>query len=184
MAGWSAYTKLDVFLSVPIQAVSLAATTMVGQNMGARRMDRVKSGVRQAQLMGVTVTMGLAVLMVLFAPQLLRLFSTDPDVLEYGVWFVRIISPFYILTCYTQTFAGSLRGVGRSQATMYICLFSFVAFRQLYLLVGRLFGSPLLWVTLAYPVGWLMAAVLLGVWFFRALRQLEKKMQSTQEASL
>lgn len=184
MAGWSAYTKLDVFLSVPIQAVSLAATTMVGQNMGAKRMDRVKSGVRQAQLMGVTVTMGLAVLMVLFAPQLLRLFSTDPDVLEYGVWFVRIISPFYILTCYTQTFAGSLRGVGRSQATMYICLFSFVAFRQLYLLVGRPFGSPLLWVTLAYPVGWLMAAVLLGVWFFRALRQLEKKMQSTQEASL
>lgn len=175
MAGWSAYSKLDVFLSVPVQSVSLAATTMVGQNMGAKKIDRVKSGVRQAQLMGVSVTMLLAVGMVIFAPTLLRMFSTEADVLEYGIYFVRIISPFYILTCFTQSFAGSLRGVGRSQATMYICLFSFVAFRQFYLLVGKLFGSPLLWVTLAYPVGWLMAATLLGIWFYRALGQIEKQ---------
>lgn len=184
MAGWSAYNKLDVFLSVPIQSVSLAATTMVGQNVGAKKLDRVKSGVRQAQAMGISVTMALAVLMVIFAPQLLRMFSTEADVLEYGIWFVRIISPFYILTCFTQSFAGSLRGVGRSQSTMYICLFSFVVFRQIYLQAGRLFGSPLLWVTLAYPVGWLVAAVLLGVWFYRALHQLEKTIPSAQEANV
>jgi len=180
MAGWSAYSKLDVFLSVPIQAVSLGATTLVGQNVGARKIGRVKSGVRQAQVMGAGVTMLLAVGMVAFAPQLLRMFSTEADVLEYGVWFVRVISPFYILTCFTQSFAGCLRGVGKSQATMYICLFSFVLFRQFYLLVGRLFGSPLLWVTLAYPIGWLMAAVLLGIWFYRAVKELEVKM--AQEA--
>ena len=177
MAGWSAYSKLDVFLSVPIQAVSLASTTMVGQNVGARKLDRVKSGVRQAQWMGVSVTLLLAVGLVVFAPAMLRMFSTESDVLEYGVYFVRIISPFYILMCFTNTYAGALRGVGRSQATMYICLFSFVAFRQLYLLAGRLFGSPILWVTLAYPVGWLMASLLLGIWFFRAIRQTEKQMQ-------
>lgn len=176
MAGWSAYSKLDVFLSVPVQAVSLASTTMVGQNVGARKIDRVKSGVRQAQIMSVTATLVLCVGMVIFAPQLLRMFSTEADVLEYGTWFVRVISPFYLLSCFTNSFGGALRGVGKSQATMYICLFSFVVFRQIYLQVGRLFGSPLLWVTLAYPVGWLMAAVLLGVWFYRALRELEKKM--------
>ena len=175
MAGWSAYSKLDVFLSVPIQALSLAATTMVGQNVGAKKMDRVRSGVKQAQLLGAAVTLVLAVGMVIFAPQLLRMFSTEADVLEFGVWFVRIISPFYILTCFTQSFAGSLRGVGKSKETMYICLFSYVAFRQFFLLVGRLFGSPLLWVTLAYPVGWMMAAVMLGTGFYRALREIENK---------
>lgn len=180
MAGWSAYNKLDVFLTVPIQSISLASTTMVGQNMGAKKLDRVKNGVRQAQWMGICVTMALAVGMVIFAPSLLRMFSTESDVLEYGVYFVRYISPFYVLMCFTNSFAGALRGIGRSQSTMYICLFSFVAFRQLYLQAGRLFGSPLLWVTLAYPVGWLMAAALLGFWFYRALRQLEKQ---TQEVS-
>ncbi len=180
MAGWSAYSKLDVFLSVPIQAVSLAATTMVGQNVGAKKIARVKSGVRQAQLMGTGLTMVLALGMVVFAPTLLRMFSTEADVLEYGTWFVRIISPFYILTCFTQSFAGSLRGVGKSQSTMYICLFSYVVFRQFYLLVGRLFGSPLLWVTLAYPMGWVMATTLLGIWFYRAVRELEGKI--AQEA--
>ena len=177
MAGWSAYNKLDVFLSVPIQAVSLASTTMVGQNVGAKKFKRVRSGVQTAQWLGISVTMLLAVLMVVFAPTLLRMFSTESDVLEFGVYFVRIISPFYMLMCFTNTFAGALRGVGRSQATMYICLFSFVAFRQFYLLVGKLFGSPLLWVTLAYPVGWLMASVLLGIWYYRALKQTEKQMQ-------
>ena len=122
----------------------------------------------------------LAVGMVIFAPQLLRMFSAEADVLEFGVWFVRIISPFYILTCFTQSFAGSLRGVGKSKETMYICLFSYVAFRQFFLLVGRLFGSPLLWVTLAYPVGWMMAAVMLGTGFYRALREIENK--AAQEA--
>ena len=176
MAGWSAYSKLDAFLSIPVQSVALAATTMVGQNVGARKMDRVKSGVRQAQLMGSSVTLSLAVAMVIFAPTLLRLFSTEADVLEYGTWFVRIISPFYMLTCFTQSFAGALRGLGKSQATMYICLFSFVVFRQIYLQTGRLFGSPLLWVTLAYPIGWVAAALLLGFWFYRSLREVETKM--------
>ena len=180
MAGWSSYSKLDVFLSVPVQAVSLGATTLVGQNVGAKKMDRVRSGVKQAQLMGASITAALSVLMVAFAPVFLRLFSTEPDVLEFGTWFVRIISPFYILTCFTQSFSGCLRGVGKSQATMYICLFSFVVFRQIYLQTGRLFGSPLLWVTLAYPIGWLMAAILLGIWFYRAVRELETKL--AQEA--
>ena len=165
MAGWSAYSKLDVFLSVPVQALSLGATTLVGQNVGARKIGRVRSAV-------------LAVVMVAFAPVFLLLFTTEPDVLEYGTWFVRVISPFYIFTCFTQSFSGCLRGVGKSRATMYICLFSFVLFRQLYLQTGRLLGSPLLWVTLAYPVGWIMAAALLGLWFYRALRELDKQFEA------
>lgn len=177
MAGWSAYSKLDVFLSVPIQAVSLASTTMVGQNMGAKKLDRVRSSVRQSQLMGGSVTLLLALVMVAFAPQLMRLFSSEADVLEYGIYFVRLMSPFYLLTCFTQTFAGSLRGIGRAQATMYICLFSYVAFRQLYLLVIRLLGGSILWVALSYPIGWMMATALLGFWFYRSLRQVEKQMQ-------
>ena len=180
MAGWSAYNKLDVFLTVPIQSISLASTTMVGQNVGAKKLDRVKAGVRQAQWMSISVTMTLAVVMVIFAPQLLRMFSSESDVLEYGVYFVRFISPFYALMCFTNSYAGALRGIGRSQSTMYICLFSFVAFRQLYLQAGRLFGSPLPWVTLAYPVGWMMAAALLGFWFYRSLGQIEKQMQEVK----
>jgi putative MATE family efflux protein len=169
--------RVDGFAMMPNFSFGTAMTTYAGQNVGAKKLGRVKSGVRTAQVMGISVTMLLAVVMVLFAPQLLRMFSTESDVLEYGVYFVRFISPFYALMCFTNTFAGALRGMGWSQSTMYICLFSFVVFRQIYLQAGRLFGSPLPWVTLAYPVGWLMAALLLGIWFRRALRRFEKQMQ-------
>ncbi len=169
MAGWSAYNKLDVFLTIPIQSIGMASTTFVGQNYGARRLERARNGVRKAQMLSVSITVVLSALVILSADRLIRLFTTDPEVIAFGVRFVRLDSPFYFAMCFNQTYAGALRGVGNAKAPMAIMLFSFVLFRQAYLLTVKLLGNALVPVALAYPVGWAMCSILLGVCFRRSV---------------
>ena len=56
MAGWSSYNKLDAFILIPMQAIAMASTTFVGQNFGARQIERARKGVRDAQILSISIT--------------------------------------------------------------------------------------------------------------------------------
>ena len=106
----------------------------------------------------------------MFARNFIHLFSSDPEVVQYGVYFITLISPFYFLMCIYQNFAGALRGVGSATQPMVIMLLSFVVIRQIYLyLVRYVFGNPLAAVALSYPVGWVICSVLLTVCYKRSV---------------
>lgn len=69
----------------------------------------------------------------IFAPSLVSFFNSKPEVVTYGIMLLRYLSPFYVLCCVNQIYAGALRGSGNGRAPMVIMLFSFVLFRQAYL---------------------------------------------------
>ncbi len=160
MAGWASYSKLDSYINVPVQAISMGASTFVAQNAGARQFSRAKRGIRTSLVMSVSIAAFLAALAVIFARQSIALFSPEEEVIRFGVFFVQLISPFYIFTCFTQAFSGALRGIGEAKAPMYIMLFSYVLFRQAYLFTAKLLGNSLTAISLAYPVGWIMSTIL------------------------
>ena len=169
MAGWSSYNKLDVFALIPMQSVALALTTFVGQNYGAGHMDRARKGVRQALWMTLSITAILCVGIILGARPLNRLFTADEEVLSHGVRFINIISPFYLACCFNQIYAGALRGAGDAKTPMYVMLFSFVLFRQVYLFINRQLGNSFLGVTLAYPMGWVVCSILMVLFYRRSV---------------
>ena len=168
MAGWSSYNKLDSFVLIPMQAVAMASTTFVGQNFGAGQMERARKGVNQAMIISLIVSALLGVVAMVFAKPLMRLFTSEADVLEYGVRFVHIITPFYLLCCVNQIYAGALRGIGNAKIPTIIMLGSFVVFRQLYLLANSLLGNSLVGMSLAYPMGWVMCSLLMTVCYLRS----------------
>ena len=165
MAGYSVYNKLDAFVLIPVQAIAMSSTTMVGQNWGAGRKDRAKASVHTAMLISLLATAVLAVIALAGARQLLGLFSPDAEVVAYGVRFIHIVTPFYLTICYHQIYAGALRGIGDATAPTVIMLCSFVVFRQLYLAVSKLLfigtDTYFILVALAYPMGWVLCSVLL-----------------------
>ena len=167
MAGWTSYSKIDQFVMLPMQSLALASTTFVGQNLGAHQLDRAKKGMRTSLYIAIGTTAVLAILLNIFASQLLQLFNQEADVLHYGIIFVRFMSPFYVLCCWNQIFSGALRGAGDSTGPMVIMLSSFVVFRQVYLFIAsRLFDS--IYVTaLAYPIGWLLCSLLVYIRYRR-----------------
>ena len=77
MSGWTAYGKIDSVMMLPMRAVSVAATTFVGQNIGIGDDERVKSH-RVVQLLSF-VSLGIAMIIMVFAPQLVAFFNAKPE---------------------------------------------------------------------------------------------------------
>ena len=189
MAGWTAYGRLDAFLVVPLQAISMGSTTIVAQNWGAGLKKRAKDGANKSILLAASTTAVLSVIIIILAEPLVGLFvqKQETDVIEFGVYFIRIITPFYILQCFNQIYSGALRGVGVSIPPTVAMLSSFVAFRQLYLLIFSrlLFPSSRLVIALAFPMGWLLCSVLITILFCRSkLGQAQKNELHPQEKAM
>lgn len=164
MAGWSSYSKLDVFILIPMQSISMASTTFVGQNYGAGKLHRAREGVRKTLSFSLIVTAVLCVLMIMLRVPMLKLFNDEALVIEYGAKFIAMISPFYLVTCINQIYAGALRGIGSSRIPTSIMLFSFVVFRQIYLFFNlHVLNNNFNVMALAYPMGWVVCSILMSI---------------------
>ena len=169
MAGYGVYGKIDAFALIPVQSISMSSTTFVGQNWGAKQPKRAREGVRTATLMSIIATAVLGLLVFVLARPLMTVFSPEEDVIDYGVRFIRIVTPFYLAICFNQIYAGALRGVGDATMPTVIMLISFVLFRQIYLAVTKVLGAGFLAVALAYPVGWILCSTLLIIRYSRSV---------------
>lgn len=168
MAGFGVYNKIDAFALIPVQSISMASTTFVGQNWGAGQPKRARDGIRTATLMSLSATAALGALVFLLAQPLMGFFSREAEVIQYGIRFIHIVTPFYVTLCFNQIYAGALRGVGDATMPTIIMLASFVVFRQIYLAVTRALGAGFIAVALAYPVGWIMCSSLLILRYSRS----------------
>ncbi len=155
MSGWTTYTKLDQFMFLPMQSVSLAATTFMGQNLGIGNVDRAKKGVRVASAMSLICTAVIMIPLVIFAPFFGSIFNSKPEVIEYSTLLLRWMSPFYLLCCFNQVYSAALRGAGNSKVPMIIMVGSFVVFRQIYLFVmANYISNEIIPIAMGYPAGW------------------------------
>lgn len=169
MSGWTAYTKIDQLMFLPMQSLALSATTFVGQNLGAGNAQRAHQGTRRALAISLAVTAVLMVPVLVFAPQLTAFFNRKAEVVAYGTLLLRYISPFYLLCCINQIYSGALRGAGNSQVPMVIMLGSFVVFRQIYLyIMSHYISNALLPLAMGYPAGWLVCSAATLLYYRRA----------------
>jgi putative MATE family efflux protein len=181
MAGWTSYNKIDIFILIPLQAISMASTTFVGQNFGAEQIDRAKEGARKSLRMSLVITSLLVVVVMLLSPYLCRLFTADEEVIAYGVHFLRIIAPFYIICCFNQIYAGALRGVGNANVPTIIMLFSFVLFRQIYLYIVKQLGNNFNLISIAYPMGWIVCSILMSILYHNSIMGTKKHRDAPEE---
>ena len=164
-AGWGAYGRIDGFVMLPMQSIAMTATTFVGQNAGAGNVDRIKKGIRQALILAAICTVILVIPEFIAAPQIVRLFNSDPEVVRLGTLFIRMNCFFDILCCSNQMHAGALRGIGDAKAPMYIMLSSFVLFRQIYLFIASHLTTSIYPISIAYPAGWLVCSIIMLIYF-------------------
>jgi len=166
MAGYSAYGKVDAIALLPMQAIAMGCTTFVGQNIGAGKIKRAKKGIKISLLMSISFTAVLLMPLIIFAEQAIMIFNSEPEVVYYGTLYMRFVSPFYLLSCINQVYAGALRGSGDTRAPMLIMLGSFVVFRQIYLLiVSNIFKENFYPILFAYPAGWLVCSIIIYIYY-------------------
>jgi putative MATE family efflux protein len=165
MSGWTVFTKVEQLRILPIQSLSIACTTFVAQNLGARQTERANKGVRIAVGMAVVCISAITTLAAIFAPGIAAFFNSDPDVVYYGSLLLRCITPFGLLSCVNQIFSGALRGAGNSRASMIVMLSSFVVFRQIYLFIMSRVCNQFIPIALGYPAGWAMCCLLMLLYY-------------------
>ena len=168
LGGWTTYSKIDQFIFLPVQSISLGVTTLVGQSLGAGDMKRAKRGTYIAFLMSLSVTAVVIAIVMIFAPQLAAFFEDDPNVVYYATLLLKNITPFYIMCSVNQVFAAALRGGGNTKAPMFIMLSTFVVFRQIYLfVVSNFISNEILPVAFGYPAGWFLCCVTMLAYYFK-----------------
>ena len=166
MGGCGSYAKIQGFVFIPIMSMSMALTTYVGQNMGANRPERVKSGIRQGTTICVVMAEIFGVFVFAFAPRLVGMFSQEPAVIAYGVQQARVESLFFFLLATTHVCAGTLRGAGKTIIPMSVTLGAWCLLRIVYI-EGLVRVIPNINVVFsAYPVTWMVSSTLL-LWFVK-----------------
>ena len=167
MSGWTTYAKVDQILFLPMQSIALASTTFVGQNLGKNQPQRARQGANRSLVLAICSTLIPMVPVMIFAPQIVAFFNSKPEVVEYGSLLLRWISPFYVLCCFNQIYAGALRGAGNSKAPMIIMLCSFVLFRQGYLFCMSRICNEIIPIAMSYPAGWLLCSSVTTVYYHK-----------------
>jgi putative MATE family efflux protein len=168
MAGCGAYWKIEGFGFLPITCFSMAMTTFIGQNLGAKQYERAKKGARFGIICSISMAELIGIAIFLFIPQLVRLFNTDPAVVEYGSIHAHTVCLFYFLLAFTHTIAGVLRGAGKSVVPMYVMLAVWCIFRIAYVTSITHFLPGIRPVLAAYPITWAISSAILLVYFLKA----------------
>lgn len=167
MAGFAAYIKIDGFNILPVLSFSMAATTFTGQNIGAGKYDRVKKGMYVSVAMGIIYTILTGILLLMFAPQVIGVFTTRSEVVEYGVYIMKFFCPFYWMLGFLHVMAGTIRGTGKTMQAMAVFLFSLCLFRIAWIWTALRITRKLFGVMSAYPTSWFVGALIIFVYAWK-----------------
>jgi len=121
--------RVDGFAMMPNFTFGMAATTFVGQNIGARKMDRVHQGTRDALKIGFGTSILLTLCLLLFGSNLMHMFTDTESLVALGVRGLRILAAGYIVFAGTQILMGVMRGAGDTAKPMWISIFNTVVLR-------------------------------------------------------
>ena len=168
MAGCGAYSRIEGFAFLPITCFTMALATFVGQNLGAKKYDRVKKGVGFGIACSCITAEVIGVLSYLFAPKLITFFNSAPEVVEFGVRHMRTICLFYFLLAFSHCIAGIMRGAGKPTVPMITMLACWCVIRVSYITVAVRFVNELTTVSRAYPITWTCSSIVFLFYFLKA----------------
>lgn len=164
--GTTAYAAHQIGLSIeslsfmPGAGMGIAAATLMGQSLGAGKLQRAQMSHKEVLRLAVGL-MSVMALLFFFAPHILiALFSNDPDVIEKGSVFLKLVAFAQLPLAISFVYAGSLRGTGD---TFYVFIITLVAMWGIRVALSWVASS---WLHLSLYAVW---AVFLIDWYFRAV---------------
>ncbi len=121
--------RVDGFAMMPNFSFGTAMTTFAGQNVGAKKLDRVDHGARQGTLIAMGVSAVITALILLFGKYLMGIFTQTDELVDMSMRMMRILAVGYIAMAVTQSLSGVMRGAGDTMTPMWISLLTTVAIR-------------------------------------------------------
>ncbi len=165
MAACGSYGKLEGFVFLPIVSLSMALTTFISQNLGAKEYERVRQGARFGVVTAVVMAELIGVALYLFAPAFMSLFSDEAAVIAIGVQQARTEALFFCLLSFSHCIAGVCRGAGRSVVPMVIMFSIWCVLRVIYITVAMQISHDIQLLFWAYPITWGISSVIYLIYY-------------------
>lgn len=158
VAAYSVAAGIDNLAMLPAMNFGQALSTFVGQNMGAGKVERVKSGLKATLTMATIISIVVTIAILLFRTELMQLFTNDANVVEIGNHYLLIVSSCYIIFSLMFSLNGVLRGAGDTLVPMFFTLIALWGVRvPLAFILSKHMGVTGIW--LSVPLGWLVGTV-------------------------
>ena len=180
MAAWAAFGKIDSLFWMINSAFGIAATTFVGQNFGAGKMDRVRKGTRECLGMALVTAILLSVILMSAGRFLFGIFTTDANVVEIGLSMMQIISPTYFLFVFIEVYSGALRAQGHVIVTTAMTMIGICVLRVVWV-TWIVPDGTLSQIVACYPITWLVSAVGMIIYYHYKQKKILEKFAATHD---
>ena len=173
VAGSTASSNIENFVYTAMNSVYQAALNFTSQNIGAGKKERIPLIFRDCLMIVTVIGLVLGGLAVLFGRQLLSIYSSDPEILPYGLERIRVICLTYFLCGLMDVTCGVVRGMGAAVTPTIVSLTGACVLRIIWIYTIFVAFHSLFVLYLSYPVTWVVTFAVHMICFsifFRRLR--------------
>ncbi len=174
MAGSTASGSIEGFIYTSMNSMHQAAVTFASQNLGARKLDRMKKSFHYCMGLVVAIGVTLGVIAMIFGKPLLSLYNSDPTVIDYGYTRLMIISSLYFLCGVMDVFSGQLRGMGYSIAPTVVVICGVCVMRILWIATIFQKFKTIECLFISYPITWGLTSLVYLIFYLFALKKFNK----------
>lgn len=185
MAGSAAASNLEGFVYTAMNAVSQAALTFTGQNVGGRQYKRIRKVVRICLSVVLASGVVMSVILCLFSEPLLGIYlPTDPEAVAFGVQRLYIVCAVYFFMGFIDVLVGTMRGMGASFVPMIVVLVGACGLRIVWIYTMFAMERTLAMLYLSYPASWIVTFFIELLCYFIVYHRLVKRQGGEMEPLL
>ena len=167
VAAWAAYGKVDGLFWMMVSALGISATTFIGQNYGAKKVERVHQGVRVCMMLAVIMTLIMDGVLLVAGDFLMSMFTSDAAVREIGSQLLHFMVPTFLTYIVIEIFSGALRGVGDACMPMLIAGVGICSVRILWITFGLPHFPTIIGAAFCYPLSWVLSTIAFIIYYCR-----------------
>lgn len=166
MAGSTAGGNIEGFVFTAMDSFTQAALSFTGQNYGAKKFHRITKVLWYNILLVTIVGLVLGIGAYLAGRPLLSIYSTDPQVIDYGLQRMLIVCTPYFTCGIMNVLVGAMRGLGSSLTPMVVSIFGVCVLRVVWIYTVFAAAPSFLMLFLSYPITWVATALIEAVCFY------------------
>ena len=176
MAGYTAANNIIGFLYSAVNAVTQACMSFTSQNYSVgkpKRMDRV---LVNCIILTVSVSAAMGIGAYAFGGQLLKIYTSEADVIRCGLEVLSITTVPYFLCGIMDLFPGAMRGMGHSGVPMILSVIGTVGTRIVWVYLLFPHHRSLYFLFISYPASWILTIIMQAVCFYFVRKQCRMEM--------
>ena len=172
-------SQFDGFIYNAMNAVSLATLAFVSQNLGAKKIERIRVVVRESCAIVTVLGLVLGGIVILLSKPLCRIMTKDESIIKIAQLRLYILASTYFTCGIMDVMSNCMRGLGKSTTAMIVSLSGSCLFRIVWLNTFYLLNPTIEMVYIVYPISWVLTVGVYMLMYFPTIKKVKRNIEET-----